>query len=145
MEPPIVGCYKLQFTPNGVPHWFKQVDRLRLVLRTQPRSFRISSLTFRIVSSASAELVHQAQDAFTDLKHLLPRLRNHSLRQKLLRRDGFQSGLRLVQMIQRAFQVRDGKRSVSKTLPTGNAIQRSCQLCARCLKFENELTQIVVS
>src|SRR5438552_1294268 len=99
---------------------------------------------FRFVSGASAKLVHQPEDAFADLKQLLPRVRNHRLRQKLLRRDGFQSGLGLVQMIQRALQVRDRESSVSKTLATRNVVQRSGQLCAGRLKLKDELTQIVV-
>ena len=47
-------------------------------------------------------------------------------------------------MVQRAFQERDGEGGVRKTLPAGNGVQRSRQLCAGRLEFEQELTQIRV-
>src|SRR6266446_2835848 len=93
---------------------------------------------------ASTKLVHQSKDAFPNLKQLLPRLRNHRLWQKLLRRDGFQSVLRLVQMVQRAFQARDGERGVTKSRTAGDAIQGSGQFCAGSLELEDELPQILV-
>ena len=52
-----------------------------------------SADTSQIGSGPAAKLVHQAKDAFADPEQLLPRLRNHRLRQKLLRRDCLQSGL----------------------------------------------------
>ncbi len=57
-----------------------------------------SNVAFRSGSITSTKLIHQSKDAFAYLKQLLPRLRNRSLRQKLLRRDRFQSSLGFVQM-----------------------------------------------
>ncbi len=43
-------------------------------------ALRISGLASRIGSNAPAKLVHQAEDAFANLKQLLPRLRNRCFR-----------------------------------------------------------------
>src|SRR3989442_924492 len=73
-------------------------------------------------SVTAAKLVHQPKDPFADLEQLLARLRNHGVRQKPLRSDGFQPGLGLMQMIQRLFQIRDGERRVEKALSAGDAV-----------------------
>src|SRR6266542_5448481 len=108
-----------------------QIASSRRLLQTPSmRSIFSLSPAIRISSGASAKLVHQAEDAFADLKQLLPRLGNRRLRQKVLWGDGFQSGLGLMQMIQRAFQVCHDERSVGETLPASNAVQRAGQFCA---------------
>src|SRR6266487_6756717 len=91
-----------------------------------------------------AKLVHQLQDALADFKQLLARRGNHFFRQQLLRRNRFESRLRLVQMIERAFETGDGEGAFTKTASLGNAVESARQLRAGGLKFKDELLQVVV-
>ena len=77
------------------------------------------------MTQAAREIVHQFQDAFADFEQLLARLGNHLVRQQFFRRDGFQSRLRFVQVIERAFQIRDGEGIVAIAAAMGNAVQRA--------------------
>jgi len=54
-------------------------------------------------SAASAKFIHQSQNVLAELEQFLSRPGNQCLRQELLWRDGFQSSLTLMQMVQRAF------------------------------------------
>ena len=98
-------------------------------------------------SFAPAKLVHQFQDAFADFKEFSARFGNHFLRQQLLRRDGFEPGLCLVQMVERAFQIRDGE-GVRRDIPVPRqsrsrrrqALPPLCEIqirtgSDRCLRF----------
>src|SRR6266705_955502 len=87
-------------------------------------SMAFTKSLFISVLTASPEPIHQSKDAFADLEQFLPRFRNHCLWQELLRRDRLQACLRLVQMIQRAFQIRNRKRVIGEALATGEAVQR---------------------
>src|SRR5881396_3067115 len=89
--------------PNGVPHWFKHVDAPLLFHTLQSlepltveAGLRPSDPEPPIGLDASAKLVHKAEDSFADFKQLLARVGHGRLRQKLLRRGGFQSRLGLV-------------------------------------------------
>src|SRR6266850_453763 len=103
-----------------------------------------SSPAFWIGSDTSSKLIHQSEDAFADLEQLLPRFGNRRLWQKLLWGHGFQSGLRLMQMIQRALQIGDRERGIGIALSARDSAQCSGELGARSLKLEDELIQILV-
>ena len=90
-----------------------------------------------------AKPVHETKDAFADLEQLFPRLGSHRVGQKLPGRRRLQSGLRLVQMIQRALQRCDLERRVGEVIPASDAVQGPGQLGARSLELENELCAII--
>ena len=60
-------------------------------------------------SAASSKFIHQLQNALANFEQLLSCLFDHRFREEVFRRYGFEAGLGLVKVIQRAFETSDGE------------------------------------
>jgi hypothetical protein len=84
----------------------------------------------RPFSVSPAICVHQSHNFLPYLKQFLARFGHQRLRQQLLRRDCFQPGLRLMQVIQSPLKISHGEGRVAHAEAPRNAVQRPRQLRA---------------